>query len=541
MVPLPEAPATPKPQPSQSVFDGVKWPGDKPAYNLRDIWNTASDDEAQPAPSQAVPVQNVASQAVPSQPAPNQDVASQPAEPPQGDAPNPAETSQEWLPMEWFDEPQKPAVQEVVRQEKPQVEPRSQADSPSVNEPEENAEPPQSNEVPETKGKADKSKSAEKAPRRSRKQQAAAEETPPPVAEDIKKEPEPISPPPPDTVAEESFSPEPTIIDTSPKAPIEAEQAEPTVIEEVQPQMPPAQPSAPAVSVRQSDDEFVAELLGENITPQPAVPATPAVSARQSDDEFIAELLGENAKPPAPPAAPGVSGRQSDDEFVAQLLGEDVPPGVTVHDTKRAKPKDNFWQGKFKTKLEETQPEPVAPPKPPNELDLSLAEAPPPPIVPPSHGFPPKPTRSPQQVWAGDSTNQQSDQDYGSAGQPQQYAPPQPQQQYTPQSQSQYSTPPQQEYSAPPQHSNSPITVPHCPGCSSPLEAGSQFCGECGYKLQTRIPACHGCGSPLEPSAKFCGECGSRRMDPAAAQLDADPGKPTQRGWVNKLTKFIDE
>lgn len=100
-----------------------------------------------------------------------------------------------------------------------------------------------------------------------------------------------------------------------------------------------------------------------------------------------------------------------------------------------------------------------------------------------------------------------------------------------------------------------------CPGCSEYLEPGSRFCGECGYRLETRIQACRLCGAPQEPGAKFCGECGSKSSsDPHAAQpspelsaQDAEAAeqsrqyelylsgqKPSQQGWVTKLKKILD-
>lgn len=92
-----------------------------------------------------------------------------------------------------------------------------------------------------------------------------------------------------------------------------------------------------------------------------------------------------------------------------------------------------------------------------------------------------------------------------------------------------------------------------CPGCGEALVAGSRFCGECGYRLETRIIACHLCGAPQESDAKFCGECGSRMHDnkpaPAAPANNQALGayedyltrqKPSQAGWVTKLKKILD-
>ena len=95
-----------------------------------------------------------------------------------------------------------------------------------------------------------------------------------------------------------------------------------------------------------------------------------------------------------------------------------------------------------------------------------------------------------------------------------------------------------------------------CPGCAEPLEPGSRFCGECGFRLETRINTCHLCGAPQEPGAKFCGECGSKSIDsttPAVSAQDLEMQqnqqeyetylsgqKPSQQGWVTKLKKFLD-
>ncbi len=92
-----------------------------------------------------------------------------------------------------------------------------------------------------------------------------------------------------------------------------------------------------------------------------------------------------------------------------------------------------------------------------------------------------------------------------------------------------------------------------CPGCGEALVAGSRFCGECGYRLETRIIACHLCGAPQESDAKFCGECGSKMHDnkpaPAVPENSQALGayedyltgqKPSQAGWVTKLKKILD-
>lgn len=96
-----------------------------------------------------------------------------------------------------------------------------------------------------------------------------------------------------------------------------------------------------------------------------------------------------------------------------------------------------------------------------------------------------------------------------------------------------------------------------CPGCSAPLDAGSRFCGECGFRLESKIISCHLCGAPQEGDAKFCGECGSKLHDnkahpavpqmPTAQQADLSSyqnylsgQKPSQAGWVAKLKKLSD-
>ncbi|MBS2007449.1 MAG: UvrD-helicase domain-containing protein [Cyanobacteria bacterium SZAS TMP-1] len=96
-----------------------------------------------------------------------------------------------------------------------------------------------------------------------------------------------------------------------------------------------------------------------------------------------------------------------------------------------------------------------------------------------------------------------------------------------------------------------------CPGCTTHLEPGSRFCGECGFRLEVRITACHLCGAPLEPNSRFCGECGSQLRDkgPSPAMAVPQPAmseesqryetylsgqKPSQQGWVTKLKKLLD-
>ncbi|MBC8000410.1 MAG: zinc ribbon domain-containing protein, partial [Leptolyngbya sp.] len=77
---------------------------------------------------------------------------------------------------------------------------------------------------------------------------------------------------------------------------------------------------------------------------------------------------------------------------------------------------------------------------------------------------------------------------------------------------------------APPPPASNP-DAPHCPQCSLPLEGGSNFCGECGYKLGVRIPVCVACQVPLDPSARFCGECGHRVDEEAANTVWGAVGK----------------
>ena len=52
----------------------------------------------------------------------------------------------------------------------------------------------------------------------------------------------------------------------------------------------------------------------------------------------------------------------------------------------------------------------------------------------------------------------------------------------------------------------------HCPNCRQEIEAGSEFCGNCGVRIERQpveLP-CPACGSPLLPGAEFCAECGSK-------------------------------
>lgn len=49
----------------------------------------------------------------------------------------------------------------------------------------------------------------------------------------------------------------------------------------------------------------------------------------------------------------------------------------------------------------------------------------------------------------------------------------------------------------------------HCPRCSSAVEAGDSFCGNCGQRISVS-PGCPGCGAEVEPGDMFCGNCGRR-------------------------------
>lgn len=106
----------------------------------------------------------------------------------------------------------------------------------------------------------------------------------------------------------------------------------------------------------------------------------------------------------------------------------------------------------------------------------------------------------------------------------------------------------------------------YCGECGAAVEPGTKFCGECGTSTVPHllnIPACHFCGSPLEHDSKFCGECGSRQINPinSAHQIhqpnvhatalgalghpvstaNVAQAPPTQRGWMNKLLKVLEE
>ena len=75
-----------------------------------------------------------------------------------------------------------------------------------------------------------------------------------------------------------------------------------------------------------------------------------------------------------------------------------------------------------------------------------------------------------------------------------------------------------------------------CPGCGEWLEPGSKFCGECGYRVQSKTFNCHLCGAPQEPGAKFCGECGSKFTANAnGAVAGQAESRPTQKAWVARM------
>ena len=51
-----------------------------------------------------------------------------------------------------------------------------------------------------------------------------------------------------------------------------------------------------------------------------------------------------------------------------------------------------------------------------------------------------------------------------------------------------------------------------CPNCRQEIEAGSEFCGNCGVRIGRHPvgPTCPACGSPVLPGAEFCAECGAK-------------------------------
>jgi hypothetical protein len=246
-------------------------------------------------------------------------------------------------------------------------------------------------------------------------------------------------------------------------------------------------------------------------------------------------------------AEPKAKPKQGEPDLLSELLNEDAKNAGAGHNNKRATPQDHFWERKFKT-AQPQGPEKTAAPAEQGELDVDLNAPHMAGFAPPKHGHPAQqPTAAGNnyqdsvQVPRPSSPQQQLPQQ---AGDYRDSAGPVPRSQYVPPPavlpppQDQSYAPAEQQQQA--RYPTTPVNAPLCPGCTAPLEVGSRFCGECGYQLQTRIPACHLCGAPLEPSAKFCGECGSKCLD-ATAQAPAESEKPTQRTWVNKLSKFMDE
>ncbi|HKD90087.1 MAG TPA: SPFH domain-containing protein [Streptosporangiaceae bacterium] len=83
----------------------------------------------------------------------------------------------------------------------------------------------------------------------------------------------------------------------------------------------------------------------------------------------------------------------------------------------------------------------------------------------------------------------------------------------------------QQAAAAPPQASAAPAApaaqapAPEaatvaCSNCSSPVQVGAKFCGECGTPTQKH---CTNCNAMLSSTAKFCGECGTPTAPPPSA------------------------
>lgn len=60
-----------------------------------------------------------------------------------------------------------------------------------------------------------------------------------------------------------------------------------------------------------------------------------------------------------------------------------------------------------------------------------------------------------------------------------------------------------------------------CPSCGSPVEKGTAFCSNCGYRIIPTVPQNSGneemtpvkqcsCGAALTPNQKFCAKCGQK-------------------------------
>ncbi|MBA3859501.1 MAG: hypothetical protein C0507_21565, partial [Cyanobacteria bacterium PR.3.49] len=364
--------------------------------------------------------------------------------------------------------------------------------------------------------------------------------------------------------------------------------------EPVQPQVPLDTPSpvnlAPSSTASASVDPTAAavsqdtETAPVDVTPAEDVPATPPPPQVASHDHIVGEKYqtgaGEHHRTswmeqgPTPNLSIPLPADYNPDR--PQEIGAPVKKGPQ-------RPQISpLYQESYESPVEKPpvlQPLPAPPAVPQSDVDDSLADEEPAPAEQEDSGGK-KGKRAWSELKGGLSkaqrpddapvvhTNQQPEEDAGSVFPEVAARPmlpgslPQPQSAMPPP----VAMPPQQ---APPPASfaRGDDEAPHCPQCSALLEGGSQFCGECGYRLGVRIPQCVSCQSPLDPAARFCGECGTKVADatangqnPApphgaaggAPPQPADPEKamedylsgfgPNQKDkhWSNKLKKILD-
>ncbi len=77
-----------------------------------------------------------------------------------------------------------------------------------------------------------------------------------------------------------------------------------------------------------------------------------------------------------------------------------------------------------------------------------------------------------------------------------------------------------------------------CPNCGGEVEAGRNFCGDCGTKLGQACPAC---GAAAGPAQRFCFDCGTAlgRSPPPANQPTAAVAEPHQLDTERRLVSVL--
>ena len=84
-----------------------------------------------------------------------------------------------------------------------------------------------------------------------------------------------------------------------------------------------------------------------------------------------------------------------------------------------------------------------------------------------------------------------------------------------------------------------------CKFCGAPLDDDSQFCANCGKKIEPQGKTCPKCGAELEDGSAFCSKCGTRLeplvVSPVNTSQIVNPTSPSQEAEKEILYEWEEE